>query len=89
MGYNPCLDDPNLWMRLMNILIDGFEHYDRVLIYIKGLLAIVDYPTEVLHKIDNYFFLKPGYLSYPNFYFGSNLKRMRMDNGLVAWSLIP
>ena len=89
MGYKPYLDGPKIWMRPMNRSIDGFEHYEYILLHIDNVLFIGDDPTEVLQKIKKYFGLNPGSLSDLNIYLGENLKVMRMDNGVVAWSLIP
>ena len=35
MGYNPCLADTDLWIRLMRRSIDDFKHYEYILIYVK------------------------------------------------------
>ena len=89
LGYKTYLADPDKWMRLMKRLSDGFEHYEYVLLYVDKFLAIGDDPTEVLKKIDKYFGLNTGSLSDPSIYLGAKLNLMRMENGVVAWSLIP
>ena len=73
----------------MKISIDGFENYGYVPIYVDDVLSISDDPNKVLQKIDKYFGLKPGYLSEPNIYLGENLKPTSIENGVVAWYLIP
>ena len=87
MGYNPSLDDPDLWIRPMKISSDDFEHYDYVLLYVDNVLSISDDPTEVLHNIDKYFGLKPGSLSKPNIYLCEKKKATRMENEVLAGSL--
>ena len=89
MGYNPCLDNPYLWMRPIKRSSDDFEQYEYVLLYVDDILAIGDDPTEVLQKINKYFGLNPNSLSGPNIYFGAKLKPMRMNNGVVSQSLRP
>ena len=89
MGYKTYLDEPDLWMRPIKISHDGFKHYEYVLIYVKDFLVIGYDTTEVLQNIDRYFGLKPGYLSDQDIYLSTKLKMMRMENGVVAWSLIP
>ena len=88
MGYNPCLDDPDLWMHPMKRSSDRLEQYEYVLLYFDDVLAIGDDPNELLQNIDKYFGLKLGYLSNPNIYLGANLKPINMENGVVAWYLI-
>ena len=78
MGYKPCLYDPALWMKLMNISRNDFEHYECVLIYVGDVLAISDDTTEFLQNIGRYFVLNPGYLSKLNIYLGAELNLMRM-----------
>ena len=87
MGYNSCLDDPDLWISLIKWSSDGFEHYEYVLLYVNDVLAISDDPTEVLQNIDKYFGLNPGSLAEPSIYLSAKLKLMKMENWLVAWSL--
>ena len=89
MVYKSCLADPYLWMKPMKIWSDNFEHYGYILLYIDDVLAIGDDPNEVLQNIDKNFGLKPGSISNPNIYLGTNINPMRMDNGLVTWSLVP
>ena len=87
--YKPCLDDPDMWIKPIKRSRDGFEHFDSIFLYVDNVLAIGDDPTEFLQNIGNYFGLKPGSLSNSNIYFSAKLKPMRMENGVVDWSLIP
>ena len=54
MVYKPFLADLDIWTRPMKRSSDGFEHYEYVHLYVNGVLAIGDDPTEVLKKIDNF-----------------------------------
>ena len=89
MGYKPCLDEPYMWMKTMEISSNDVEQYEYVLLYVDNILFIGDDPPEVLQKIDNYFGLNSGSISDLIIYLGENLKPMKMENGVVAWSLIP
>ena len=73
----------------MEISSNDVEQYEYVLLYVDNILFIGDDPPEVLQKIDNYFGLNSGSISDLIIYLGENLKPMKMENGVVAWSLIP
>ena len=61
-GYDPYLADPDLWMRLMKISINDFDHYEYALIYINDVLTIGYGPTEVLQNTDECFGMKTVFL---------------------------
>ena len=52
MGYNPCLGDPNIWMRPKTRKSDGLEHYENILLYVDEFLAIGKDPEEFLKQVD-------------------------------------
>jgi len=88
MGYTPCLEDPDLWMKA-EIREDGFEYYAYVLCYVDDVLSISHNAEEVLNRLDKYFRIKPGSLGDPVIYLGAKLKKMRLPNGVMACTLSP
>ena len=74
-------------MRLMKIYRNDFDHYEYTLLYVNALVAIGDNPTEVLQNNDKYFVLKTGSLDNLRIYLAKKVNLMRMENGVVAWSL--
>eukprot|EP00957_Ditylum_brightwellii_P060277 4577832-Ditylum_brightwellii.AAC.1 len=89
LGYRPCLADPDLWMKPMVRPCDGVEYYSYILCYVDDILVIHHDSHSVLRLIDKYFPLKPGSVGDPDMYLGTKLRRMRLDNGVIAWGMSP
>ena len=68
---------------------DGFNYYACVLIYVYDVMVIHYDADSVLKRIDNYFNLKPSLIGDPDIYLGAKLNKMRLDNGVWAWSNSP
>ena len=86
LEYVPCRADPDLWMKPA-VRSDGFEYWEYVLLYVDDVLAIGEYPSDVLTKIDKYFGLKPGSIADPNHYLGARVRPMTMENGVICWAI--
>ena len=86
LGYSACLADPDLWMRAAVRPDDGHQYYAYILCYVDDVMAISHDAEEVLKRIGKYFELKSGSMGDPDIYLGSKLKRMRLENGVWAWS---
>jgi Reverse transcriptase (RNA-dependent DNA polymerase) len=90
IGYTSCMADPDLWYKSMVCLVDGFEYYAYVLIYVDDCIAIGHHDTtEMLHEIDKYFKMKPGSIGDPDIYLGAKLRQCTLPNGVRAWALSP
>jgi hypothetical protein len=61
--------------------------YAYALLYMDDI-CIVHHNAELcLWQVDKYFKMKPGSPSYPYFYLGAKLRRKRLLNGVLAWSM--
>ena len=58
MGYELCLADTNLWMKLEVRPDDGYEYYSYTLCYVYEILCIQYDTMGFLAKLDKYFKLK-------------------------------
>ena len=86
LGYESCLADPDLWMRMAK-KDDGDSYYEYLLLYVDDALAISERPKEQLMEIDKYFKLKPDSVGPPKIYLGAKLTREVLPNGAKAWSI--
>ena len=89
LGYSPCKADPDLWMREAIRPDDKFRYYEYVLLYVDDALAIGHDPIEQLNQLDKYFMMKKGSIGDPDVYLGGKLRKVTLDNGVVAWSYCP
>ncbi len=86
MGYQSCLADPDLWMRVSK-LDNGLDYYEYVLLYVNDCLVVSQHPKETLMRLDKYFPLKPESVGPPKFYLGGKLSQIELSNGVLAWSV--
>ena len=86
LGYESCLADPDLWMRMAK-KDNGDSYYEYLLLYVDDALAISERPKEQLMEIDKYFKLKPDSVGPPKIYLGAKLTREELPNGAKAWSI--
>ena len=89
LGYEPCLDDPDVWMRATTRLKDDYQYYSYVLLYVDDALAVSHDGVSALKEIDKYFPMKPGSIADPDIYLGAKTRQVTMPNGAHAWSLSP
>ena len=75
LNYQPCLADPDLWMRPV-VHTNGAEYYEYVLLYVDDALVISEFPTEALLQIDKYFPMIPGSIGEPAIYLGGEISKM-------------
>jgi hypothetical protein len=52
LQYEPCKADQNLWMTPVTRLVDGFQYYAYVLIYVDDILSISHDALRDLNEID-------------------------------------
>ena len=86
LGYKSCRADPDLWYKPM-VREDGFEYYAYVLLYVDDILVVHHEAMTEIKKIDKYFPMKPSSMGDPDIYLGAKLRKVRLDNGVIAWSI--
>ena len=89
LGFTPCLDDPDLWMRPEVHPSDGVSYYAYVLLYVDDISVVHHDAIDVLLRLDKYFKMKPGLIGDPDVYLGATIKQMRLANGIMAWASSP
>ena len=47
------------------------------------------YALSILARLDKYFKLKPGSVGDPTINLGATVKKMTLDNGVLAWASSP
>ena len=66
LGYEPCLADPDLWLRREVRPDDKFEYYSYILCYVDDITVVHHAASEILERIDKYFTLKPSSIGEPD-----------------------
>lgn len=89
LGYVSCKADPDLWMKPEVRPSDGFKYWAYILLYVDDALALHHDAEAELHKLDKYFKMKDGSIGDPDFYLGAKLRKVRLSNGVEAWSASP
>jgi hypothetical protein len=87
LGWKPCLDDRDLWMKEETHPDGGVKYCAYILIYVNDILCVHHDPGTSLAQIDKYLKMKPGSIMEPIFYFGANPKKTVIPNGVVAWGM--
>ena len=64
-------------------------YYSYILCYVDDILCIHHDPEPVLQRLDKYFKFKPGSVGDPDFYLGSKLKMMELEDGTKCWGSSP
>lgn len=86
LGYEPCLADPDLWMRI-GVKENGTEYYDYMLLYVDDTLAIGTRPMDMLKEVDHYFPMKNNSMGPPKIYLGAKIGKVKLPNGVEAFSM--
>ena len=87
LGFSSCKADPELWMRKSNRK-NGKLYWEYILLYVDDCLCISKNPEDVIRNgIGKYFKLKEGSIGEPKMYLGNKISRVKLQNGIEAWSL--
>ncbi len=86
MGYQSCLSDPDLWMRICKS-DNGLEYYEYVLLYADDCLVVSQHPKETLMWLGKYFPLNAESVAPPKLYLNGKLTKIQLPNGVLAWSI--
>ena len=84
LGYETCLDGPDLWLNLMVRPDDHEKSYSCILCYVDDILVIFRDSMSVLEKLDGYFKLKYNSFGDPAIYLGYKLRKVTLENGVEA-----
>ena len=87
LGYKPCLEDPDLWLKSQNQ--DGIDYYSYILCYVDDIMVIHHDARPILDRIDNSLKLKESSVDEPDIYLGAKLKKVQMENDFCCWSISP
>jgi hypothetical protein len=87
LGYTSCPADPDLWMKPKTRPNGGFEYYSYVLCYVDDILVIPHDSMSILDRNNKYFPLKEGSAGDPDMYLGAKLRKFKLPNGVMAWSM--
>ena len=86
LGFEPCLADPDIWMRPAT-KSDGSPYYEYVLLYTDDALVVSERGEQILRdELGRYFELKEGSVGPPNIYLGGKLRKVDLANGASAWA---
>ena len=89
LGYEPCLTDPDLWIKPEVRPADGFEYYSYILCYVDDSTVVHHAASGIVDRIDKYFTLKSSSIGDPDIYLGANPRKMKMPNGDWCWTTSP
>ena len=86
LGFESCLADPDVWMRLA-VTANGTECWEYVLLYTDDALVISPNAEKLLHEgIGRYFPLKEGLVGPPDLYLGGRVRQVVLENSVKAWA---
>ena len=86
LNYEPCLADPDLWMRPA-VHTNGSEYYEYVLLHVDDALVVSEFPKEAIMQINKCFPMKPGSLGEPTNYLGGKISKVQISNGVITHAL--
>ena len=84
LGFLPCPDDLDLWMKPTLRPEYGFKYYAYVLIYVDDVMVIHHDAESVLRIIDKYSKLKPSSIGDPEIYLGAKPNIYRIQD--IIWN---
>ena len=83
MGYQSCLADLDLWMRVSK-MNNGLDYYEYVLLYVDNCLVVSQHPKDTLMRLGKYFPLKPESVGPPKLYMGAKPSQIGLSNGVLV-----
>ena len=85
LGYESCLADPDLWMKV-GVKSNNERYWHYVLLYVDDMLSIGVEPRGAVDAIGKYFQIKPESVGSPDLYLGGKVSKMKLPNGVEAWA---
>ena len=89
LQYEPCQADPDIWYKAMTRPEDEYQYYAYILFYADGILSIHNDGVGAIKEIDKFFKMKKNSINDPDIYLGAELRKVTLQNNVVAWSLSP
>ena len=77
MGFMPCLNEQDLWMR------DAGTHWEYVCVYVDDLLVIMGDPAEFFKILNTKYKYQLKGVEEPNYHLGGNYSRD--PDGTLSW----
>jgi Reverse transcriptase (RNA-dependent DNA polymerase) len=65
MEYQPCLADPDVWMRTAT-KPNGFKYYEYLLVYVDDILSVSHQPLKTMEALAKLYRLKEGSVGPPD-----------------------
>ena len=87
LGFESCPADRNVWMR-PGLKKDGSPCYAYVLLYVDDALAIGSDAESIIRNLGRYFELKESSVGPPKLYLGGSIRKVELENGAKAWTMI-
>ena len=82
IGYEPCLVDPDIWIKAGVRLDDRYDYYSYIIFYVDDIMVIHHAASIILTRIDKYFTLIPSSIGDPDIYLSAKLRNMTLPNGI-------
>ena len=82
LGYEPCLADPNLWIKSEVRPNERYEYYSYILCYLYHIMVVHHAASIILTRIDKYLTLKASSIGETDIYLGAKLRKMTLPNGV-------
>ena len=89
LGYKPYCTDPDLWMKLITRSDSHENYYSYILCHVDDILVILHDSMSLLEKLDKYFKLKDNSVGDPAMYLGTKLRKVPLENEIMAWDTSP
>ena len=89
LQYEPCQADPDIWYKAMTRPENGYLYYAYMLLYVDDILAVHHDDVGAIKVIIKFFKMKKNSIGDPDIYLGAKLRKVTLQNNVVAWSLSP
>ena len=84
LGYESCLADPDLWMKV-GVKSNNERYWHYILLYVDDMLIIGVEPRGAVDAIGKYFQIKPESVDSLDLYLGGKVSKIKLPNG-EAWA---
>jgi hypothetical protein len=85
LGWKPCRDDRDLWMKVETRPDDGMLYWAYIFIYVDDILCVHHDNGMSITKFGEYVKMKEGSIQGPTLYLGAKLKKTVLPKCVIAW----
>ena len=85
-GYKPSRADMNVWMNPETNLQTGKDYYLYALVYVDDFFHLHYDPEIFMNELKVVYRLKYGSLGPLTRYLGSNVERVKLEDGFISFS---